>query len=196
MPQPTLATSRLTLTPLTAATAHLNLIIRLDTNPRVMKYIEKHVLTTQKATDDHSVRLKASLITDGLGYWVGYYENQPIGWWSLAPCTKDNGEVDPSKAELGYRLLPQYWRQGLAKEGAGRLVRYGFEEMGLKEVFGQTMNVNEGSRKTMEACGMGFVRRFWEQFEDAIEGTEEGEVEYAIEKGEWEVLGEEKKGLV
>lgn len=68
---------------------------------------------------------------------------------------------------------------------ARELLRYGFKELGLMEVVGQTMAVNEASRATMKACGMRHLRTFYAEFDDPIPGTEEGEVEYAITREEW-----------
>lgn len=192
MTQPTLTTTRLTLHPLTSSPSHINLIISLDTSPTVMKYIENTPLSNAQATADHKTRLEASAKVKGLGYWVAYRDTDMIGWFSLAP-TVINGALDPAQAEIGYRLLPEFWGKGYAKEGARRLLRYGFGDLGLREVWGQTMSVNAASRGTMSACGMGFVRRFWEEFDDPIPGTEEGEVEYRIGRGDWEGLGEEKR---
>lgn len=91
------------------------------------------------------------------------------------------------RAELGYRLLPRYWRQGLAKEGGRALVRHGFTDLAVEEVYGETMAVNAASRATMAACGLGYRRTFHLRFDgdEAIPGTEEGEVEYAAGREEW-----------
>jgi RimJ/RimL family protein N-acetyltransferase len=48
------------------------------------------------------------------------------------------------------------------------------------------MAVNSGSRRVMEKAGLRFVRAFHAEWPDAIEGSEEGDVEYALTKAEWE----------
>jgi RimJ/RimL family protein N-acetyltransferase len=187
MPQPVITTGRLSLRALDASEPHIKLIVALDTSPIVMRYLESKPLTTPQAIADHSTRLEASTKVNGLGYWVGYHGGDIVGWFSLAPTLVD-GAVDPTRAEVGYRLLPEFWRQGFAKEGATALLKYGFERLGLDEVWGETMSVNEASRRTMAACGMEFVRRFWVEFDDAVPGTEEGEVEYSIARARWEAM--------
>ena len=49
----------------------------------------------------------------------------------------------------------------------------------------QTMAVNRRSRAVMEALGMQFVRTYDGAFADPLPGSEEGEVEYAIDRSEW-----------
>ncbi|KAL6897591.1 hypothetical protein GGI43DRAFT_409439 [Trichoderma evansii] len=104
---------------------------------------------------------------------------------ALSPIQSNGGEFHASKAELGYQISPRFWLQGYAKEMTRELLRYGFEELGLMEVVGQTMAVNEASRATKKTCGVRHVRTFYVEFDDPIPGTEEGEVEYAITREEW-----------
>lgn len=181
---PTMRTSRLHLRPLTED--NQDDIIDLDSDPQVMKYVHSgRPLTQEEAVQDHQERLLACRQVPGLGYWAAYLGGAFIGWGTISPIQSNDGTFDALRAELGYRISSHFWRQGYAKEMARELLRYGFEELGLKEVIGQTMAVNEASRATMKACGMRHVRTFHIEFEDPIPGTEEGEVEYGITKEEW-----------
>jgi RimJ/RimL family protein N-acetyltransferase len=47
------------------------------------------------------------------------------------------------------------------------------------------MTVNRRSRRVMEKVGMQLVRHYFEDWGDPIEGSESGDVEYAIGKAEW-----------
>lgn len=108
-----------------------------------------------------------------------------VGWWILEPPQRrDQGHVG-GQAELGYRLTKKFWRHGLAKEGARELIRYGFQDLGLSRIFAETMSVNTVSRATMASMGIKYVRTFHQNFEEAIPGPEEGEVEYATCIDEW-----------
>jgi RimJ/RimL family protein N-acetyltransferase len=53
-------------------------------------------------------------------------------------------------------------------------------------VVASTMAVNVASRRVMERAGLRFVRMYHEPWPDQIEGSEEGDVEYAITRDEWE----------
>ena len=48
------------------------------------------------------------------------------------------------------------------------------------------MTVNIASRRVMEKCGLALVRTTPYEGPDVIEGSEHGEVEYALTKPEWE----------
>lgn len=201
--QATLPTTRLLMVPL--AKHHCNDIINLNSDPQVMMYVENgSPMDCEAATKDHELRLNTRNQIPGLGHWAGYLNEDFVGWWALSPSYRTTEEkkgldseddkvrgddtekeLDPTRAELGYRLLPQFWKQCLAKEGARELLRHGFEILGLQEVFGQTMAVNVASRATMASCGLRHVRTFYPVFEDPIPGTEEGEVEYLISREEW-----------
>jgi RimJ/RimL family protein N-acetyltransferase len=62
----------------------------------------------------------------------------------------------------------------------------GFTELGVQRVFAHTMTVNAGSRHVLEKCGMTLVGTTPYQGDDVIEGSEHGEVEYALTKPEWQ----------
>jgi RimJ/RimL family protein N-acetyltransferase len=56
------------------------------------------------------------------------------------------------------------------------------------------MVVNVASRRVMEKAGLKFVRNFHQPWPDHIEGEEEGDVEYALLRSEWERQTEEVAG--
>ena len=68
---------------------------------------------------------------------------------------------DPGVADLGYRLLRRYWRQGLATEAARALLQHAFLTVGVRRVIAQTMAVNAASRGVMTAVGMSYVRTYF-----------------------------------
>ena len=105
-----------------------------------------------------------------------------LGIFKFHPSTPE--EVD--NFELGYRLRRSTWGRGLATEGSLALVHKGFAELGLRRVWAQTMTVNTGSRRVMEKAGLRYVRTFFSTWpEGPIEGSERGDVEYALTKQEW-----------
>ncbi len=48
------------------------------------------------------------------------------------------------------------------------------------------MTVNTASRRVMEHCGLRFVRTFFTEWPEPIAGSEQGDVEYALTRSEWE----------
>lgn len=184
MPQATLHARRITLVPL--AEEHLEHEVELDSDPEVMRYLGNgRARTRTETTQRHRARLAVAARVPGLGFWAGFVGEEFVGWWILEPPDRpDQGPVE-GQAELGYRILRRHWRRGLASEGATELVRHGFEDLGLERIFAETMAVNAGSRATMAAVGLEYVRTFQLDTDEPIPGGAEGDVEYAITREQW-----------
>ena len=93
--------------------------------------------------------------------------------------------VRADEPELGYRLKRSAWGQGYATEGARALIDRAFADLGARRVFATTMTINVASRRVMEKAGLRFVRTFFQDWPDRIPGDEQGDVEYALERGQW-----------
>lgn len=118
------------------------------------------------------------------GFWAAREKGTGafLGWFELRPLD----DHDPAVAELGYRLNRAAWGRGYATEGARALVDKGFTDLGIQRVTASTMAVNAGSRRVMEKTGLTFLRAYTEDWPEAIEGSEHGEVEYVLTREAWE----------
>ncbi|MEV4550548.1 GNAT family N-acetyltransferase [Nonomuraea wenchangensis] len=166
-----LETSRLLLRPFTAADAEQ--LIALHNDAEVMRY-----LNGGKPVPRERI-LGETLPRFVRGDFLAAVEKASggfVGWFHLRP--PEGGPAD--ELELGYRLHRAAWGKGYATEGSLALIDHAFGELGARRVFAQTMAVNLGSRRVMEKCGMRFVRTFFEDWPDPIEGAEQGEVEYEL----------------
>jgi RimJ/RimL family protein N-acetyltransferase len=56
--------------------------------------------------------------------------------------------------EIGWRLAADRWGRGLATEGAGAVLQWGFESLALPEIVSFTVPGNLRSRRVMEKIGM------------------------------------------
>ena len=89
-------------------------------------------------------------------------KGQTMGFWALE--LKGTGELiggallqplpDESDVEVGYHLGKRHWGKGYATEIASRLVRYGFEDLGLKRIVGVTYPQNKASMRVLEKSGL------------------------------------------
>ncbi|KAL4885812.1 GNAT domain-containing protein [Aspergillus karnatakaensis] len=189
--QATLQTARLRFVPLTASEEHYQLSKTLDQDPSVMKHIGfGRPLTDEETKQVHEWLVNSATSVPGLGTWVAYAGDEAIGWWILAPTPIDKDKptenFSKERSETGYRLLPQFWGKGYATEGSKELLRHAFQDLGLTEVFGETMTVNAASRKVMSKCGLTHVDTWFNEYPTPPPGIEEGEVRYRITKEEWE----------
>jgi RimJ/RimL family protein N-acetyltransferase len=172
--RPTLHTDRLTLVPVTDE--HLSLLVELNSDPEVMRFLLGRGATVEETYAEWERRRgDRSDEGRGLGYWVGFEQDDFVGWWSASAYADD-----PSRAGLGYRLRREAWGRGLATEGCRAMVAHAFTLPGIERVVAGTMAVNTGSRRVMEKLGMVHVRTWHEKFDDPLPGTELGEVGYEL----------------
>ncbi|HEX7809940.1 MAG TPA: GNAT family protein [Thermoanaerobaculia bacterium] len=61
---------------------------------------------------------------------------------------------DEGLAEIGYWLGVPYWNRGYVSEAAREVVRYGFEDIGLRRVFAGCFARNPASARVMVKAGM------------------------------------------
>ncbi len=178
-----LETDRLVLRRFTSG--DLDLIVELDGDLEVKRYIDNGA-----AVDRDDLR-------EMLDWWLGYYERfDGYGFWAaiekasgrfIGWCHLRPGEgAGPLEPELGYRLRRDAWGRGYATEGSLALIRKAFVDLGAERVNAETMAVNIGSRRVMEKAGLRFVRHFRADWPVRIPGGEEGDVEYAIDRTQWE----------
>ncbi|MFD3427589.1 GNAT family N-acetyltransferase [Nocardia fluminea] len=165
---------------------HLDHEVELDGDPEVMRYLGTGRPRSRDEVEVlHRRRLAVAGRVAGLGFWAGFVDANFVGWWILEPPEHEYQGPIAGQAELGYRLLPRYWRKGLASEGARELLRHGFNDLGLTRIFAETMTVNIASRATMASVGMDYIRTLHLDWDEPLPGSEQGEVEYAITDEQW-----------
>jgi len=199
MAQPILRTARLLLVPL--ADRHLDLEVRLDSDPEVLRYISGRARSRDEVAASHARRMALADRVDGLGYWMAFGsgggtrgttpperedEGEFVGLMMLPPAHGPDQPDDPTVCDLGYRLVRRYWRQGLASEASRTLLRHAFDSVGQSRVIAQTMATNAGSRRVMEAIGMRYVRTYFPPWEEPLPDADRGEVEYEITREMWQ----------
>jgi RimJ/RimL family protein N-acetyltransferase len=168
-------TDRLFLRPLSLD--DVDLLVELDSDPEVMRYINGGRPSTRTEVEE--------IVRRSLGHrWIAceHGTGRFVGWFALRPT----GE---GVYEVGYRLRRDSWGRGLATEGTRALIGAAFEVLGAERVWAETMAVNTRSRAVMERCGMRYVRTFHLEWDEPIEGTEEGDVEYEVLREAQDVSG-------
>lgn len=170
-------------------TEDVDLLVELDSDPEVMRYITYGVPTPRQL-----------YVETYLPRWLAIYAGQP-GLGYFAAERRDDGEflgwfhlrddrIDPDYVELGYRLHRAAWGQGYATEGARAVVRHGFGRLGLERVSARTLVRNVASQRVMQKCGLRESGRFV-YAEDVLAGRDEVEREaimYSMTRSEWLTL--------
>ena len=179
-----LETGRLRLRRFTTEDVHL--LVALDSDPEVMRFIT-YGEPTPRATYDEVILPRWFALSESsplLGYWAAEdrEEGNFLGWFHLRP-----DRIDPDELELGYRLARAAWGRGLATEGAGAVVRHGFEQVGAAKIAARTLAGNVASQRVMCKCGLAFEKGFVYP-DDVIPGRPERDraaVKYSIKRADW-----------
>ena len=146
---PILETDRLRLRPVNID--DIDLLVDLDSDPEVMKYITDG----KPQTKEHYEKAVPALFrymekNSGLGLWVAYLKgtNEFIGWYILKHLP-DDGEV-----EVGFRIKKKFWGNGYSTEAGKALVKHGFETLGLKKIAAIVRPDNFASQAVIKKIGL------------------------------------------
>ena len=136
-------------------------MFELDSDPLVHKYLGnkpiEHIDESRKIIDF----IREQYISNGIGRWavIEKSTNTFLGWSGLKLVT-DTINGHNNYYDLGYRIIPRYWGKGYASESAIASVQYGFDTMGLKEIFGIAEEGNIASQNVLQKAGLKFVEDF------------------------------------
>ena len=112
--------------------------------------------------------------TDGMWILEDRTTKQPVGWILLHPM--DFG--GHAGTEIGWTIIADRWREGLASEAAVRVAEIAFADCALTEVINGTMTTNVASRGVMEKLGM--------QYDRNVEHAGLPHVLYRLDRQTWE----------
>lgn len=83
----------------------------------------------------------------------GFKEYRKAGCAGLTVGAACNMPVPEDEGEIGCWLGTPYWGQGIIPEAVKELIRYGFEDLGLKRIWYAYFDGNEKSKRVAEKCG-------------------------------------------
>jgi ribosomal-protein-alanine N-acetyltransferase len=63
-------------------------------------------------------------------------------------------QTDHNRAEVGYWIAVPFWNQGVATEALVRIMKFGFDELGLNKIFATHLVENPSSGRVMMKAGM------------------------------------------
>lgn len=130
-------------------------VVDLFTDADVMRHVDEGVLTGDVA-DSLWKKLVEDFYPNGITTIFGVFAGEDesyIGHCSIRPRPAKTEEW-----EIGYILKKEAWGKGFATEIAARLIRFGFEELNLPEIFATIDEDNLNSVKVAEKAGMRFER--------------------------------------
>lgn len=158
----------------------------MDSDPEVHKFLgnkpEKNIEETKKVIEF----VRQQYRERGIGRWamIEKSSGEFAGWTGLKFNTEPiNNHIN--FYETGYRLLQKHWNKGYATESTKAALKYAFEQLDAKEVFGITHVDNLKSRHVLAKSGLQFIETFIWQGWNALPCNW-----YKITKEEWEIRNE------
>ncbi len=165
-----LTTIRLRLEPF--AEAHFDGLQTMNRDPAVMRYI------TGRPETPEETRAAIERVQKRWAEW-GY------SWWALieqasgelvgAACLQHLAGDRANPHEIGWRLRPEYWRQGYASEAAREIAAFAFGTVGVPLLRAICDQANTASARVMQRLGMRYcgVERWYDCDTAAYEMTRE-----------------------
>ena len=135
-------------------------------NPEVIKY--------------YGISFGSLEATEEQMIWYKNLEQNETGiWWAISSLDNNifygaggfnNLNKEHKKAEIGFWLLPEFWRNGFMQEAFPIICNYGFEKLKLNRIEGYVESENKNCKKAIEKMNFN------------LEGTMR---EYEIKNGEY-----------
>ncbi len=134
----------------------LPLVLDLHQNSYVMRFFpgiatsdecRQFLLKMQGVFEEHSFAYLPVFKTDS---------DRFVGWVGLCNQTY----LSEDFVDIGWRLLPEFWGQGIATEMASAFISYGFDHLKLDRIYAVAPKLNIPSVRLMERIGMKFESTF------------------------------------
>jgi len=110
----------------------------------VMEYVEPIMTYEKVSTFVHNAGIKNNLIFAIVSKNI----NKVIGHLIFHKYT------NKGIFEIGWIINKEYWNKGYAMEVSRKIIKYGFEELKINKIIGETEEKNIKSIKTLEKVGM------------------------------------------
>ncbi|MGI5839375.1 MAG: GNAT family N-acetyltransferase [bacterium] len=131
---------------------------QLNADAQVMRYFPKTL--THEETDSFAAAIRQEFAAYGSGLYAveTKADREFIGFIGFHRATFA-ADFTPC-VEIGWRLKRATWGQGYATEGAKACLDYGFNNLGISEVYSFTAKINKPSERVMQKIGLTFVQEF------------------------------------
>ena len=84
------------------------------------------------------------------------HRNEPIGNISLDIYGNENKKLGQCEGEIGFWIGYPHWGEGIAPEAVRELLRHGFEDLRLHQIYCGYFLGNHNSERVQEKCGFVF----------------------------------------
>ena len=124
----------------------------INSNTKVMRFFPG--LLTPEESDAFLTRMQRLYDSHGYCYFATELRSSACFIGFIGLSLQDFDAPFTPFTDIGWRLAPEYWGQGLATEGAKRCLQHGFENHHLNKIHATAPVVNQPSIRVMEKIGM------------------------------------------
>jgi [ribosomal protein S5]-alanine N-acetyltransferase len=159
MPETTLTTKRLSLSP--AIESDAEILHQLLIDPQVRRYLCDDEMFSERQVQEMVAESGTAFRDRRYGLWMAKRNDRVIGftgYWKFP---------HPPAIQLIYALAPEFWGQGFATEMAAVMIEYGFQVYGFESIDTSIDLPNRASIAVAERLGMMLVGQ------TAIDGNEQ-----------------------
>ncbi len=150
MPAPELRTERLLLRRWRASDREA--FARMNQDPAVMEFFPG--LQSPQVSAEMIEHFERSFENEGFGIWAVEISGE-LALAGFVGLNRVGAQLPFAPAvEVGWRLTPQAWGRGIAREAAEAALDYGFGACGLQEIVAFTATGNVRSRRLMQRLSM------------------------------------------
>ena len=139
-------------------------IFELDSNTEVHKYLGNNPIKTQEEAKKIIKFIRNQYIERGIGRFavIEKKSDEFIGWsgFKLNKGEKETLNGFDNFIDIGYRLIPKYWKKGYGLEAAIACLEFGFKTLNYDIIYGAADVKNLGSNKILQKIGLQFVNEF------------------------------------
>jgi RimJ/RimL family protein N-acetyltransferase len=136
-------------------------LLEMDLDERVTKYTGQNRIVNIDEANDVVQFILSQYAKNGVGRWAVIEKKSGdfLGWTGLKFHSEmENNHID--FYDLGYRFKFQHWNKGFATEASMACVKFGFEQLNLKEIFAMVHPENLASMHVAQKCGFEFIETF------------------------------------
>lgn len=139
----------------------LSAMHKMRTDPKIMQYMDTPVPASIEETKSKLGQEIESFVNGDSVYWAVVLKdsNEIIGGAGYWRIIKEH-----YRAEIGYQLLPEFWRKGFSTEALKTIIQFGFQKMSLHSIEANVNPDNIPSIKILEKLGFVQEAYFKENF--------------------------------
>ena len=123
-------------------------------------------LSNKEVTHYYAVHFETLEATaEQMGWYNDLIQNDTGVWWTICINDEFTGAIgfndwdkQKASAEIGFWLLPEYWKKGYVSEALPMVIEYGFSKLGLGKIEAFVEVDNLASKNVLDKAGFNFEK--------------------------------------